>query len=229
MEYFIQIIGSIASIGGIPLAIYLYIKSKENQFDKIKREIIRVLSFQIGEERQISSFEIDSVIKSKLKENRLSINKISITDVIEDLTTTTIASPLLDSNKKQIVLEQLKSIHLKGKLFDHIESLDFEKITEDEINSLAKEFVAESKQSNSKNQDNKEKLSSQFGAISIILTIISFVTFFVGQETFDNYLLPEGGNEILFGYKGGIITSVVLSILTLIITYFLRKKENKKQ
>ena len=57
MDFF-SIIGTVASIGSIPLSIYLYIKSRENNIDKVKREIVKILSHQIGDRRQLTSFEI---------------------------------------------------------------------------------------------------------------------------------------------------------------------------
>ena len=64
MEQIFQLIGSIASVGSIPLAVYFYLKSKETKLIKIKNDIIRTLSYQIGENRNLSTFEIDTVIKN---------------------------------------------------------------------------------------------------------------------------------------------------------------------
>ncbi len=78
MNELFTITGSIASIGSIPLAIYLFIKLRESRFDKIKREIVRILSYQIGENRDLRIFEIETVINSKIRENRIKPNSISI-------------------------------------------------------------------------------------------------------------------------------------------------------
>lgn len=67
MNNILQIIGSIASIGGIPLAIYLFLRSKEAKLIRLKREIVKILSYQIGEGRNLSIFEIQAVIDSKLE------------------------------------------------------------------------------------------------------------------------------------------------------------------
>ena len=85
MEYILTILGTIASLGAIPLSIYFYLKSKENKFDKVKKEIVKILSYQIGEERELTAFEIQTVINSKLRENRFKTNIVSIDEIVEDL------------------------------------------------------------------------------------------------------------------------------------------------
>lgn len=71
-----QVIGSLASIGGVPLAIYLYIKSKEGKIDSVRREIVKLLSYQIGEGRNLKLFEIQTIINSKLREKKLRIIRL---------------------------------------------------------------------------------------------------------------------------------------------------------
>ena len=65
----VQVIGSIASILGIPLAIYLYLRQRESNIRKIRELILDILSRQIGEGRSLSVFEIRSVIESVLRKN----------------------------------------------------------------------------------------------------------------------------------------------------------------
>src|SRR4051812_18711686 len=99
MNDFISIIGTIASVGSIPLAIYLFLKSKENSFDKVKRDIVRILSHQIGSNRQLTSLELQSVINSKLRDNKIGLNNITADEIIEDLVTEVISNPLIDNEK----------------------------------------------------------------------------------------------------------------------------------
>jgi len=49
MKEIFTIIGSIASIGSLPLAIYLYLKSREAKYNRVFREIVNIQSFQIEE------------------------------------------------------------------------------------------------------------------------------------------------------------------------------------
>ena len=65
MDAFLQILGSVASIGSIPLTIYFYLRSRESKFTKLKFDIVKVLSYQIGEGRELALFEVGAVIDSK--------------------------------------------------------------------------------------------------------------------------------------------------------------------
>jgi hypothetical protein len=110
MDNILTYIGTIASIGSIPLAIYFYIKSREETADKIRREILKIISYQIGENRTLNLFEIDKVINSNIRNNKLKKNTITSKNVIEDLISDTISSPLLDSSRKNAILQNLKDI-----------------------------------------------------------------------------------------------------------------------
>ncbi len=110
MESLLTYIGSFASIGGIPLAIYLYLKSREGKIDKIRRDILQIISYQIGEDRRLNTFEIEKVISSNIRNNKLAIESITVGNIIEDLISDTISSPLLNSESKNKILENLKDI-----------------------------------------------------------------------------------------------------------------------
>jgi len=110
METVLTYIGSIASIGGIPLAIYLYLKSREDKIDKIRRQVLQIISYQIGEKRDLKIFEIEKVINSNVRNNKLAIGSITASNIIEDLISDTIASPLLDPERKNQIIDNLQKI-----------------------------------------------------------------------------------------------------------------------
>lgn len=110
METVLTYIGSIASIGGIPLAIYLYLKSREDKIDKIRRQVLQIISYQIGEKRDLRTFEIEKVINSNIRNNKLAIGSITVSNIIEDLISDTIASPLLDPERKNQIMHNLQKI-----------------------------------------------------------------------------------------------------------------------
>lgn len=110
MDNILTYIGTIASIASIPLAIYFYIKSREETADKIRREILRIISYQIGENRTLNFFEIEKVINSNIRNNKLKKGTITPKNVIEDLISDTISSPLLDSTRKDAILKNLREI-----------------------------------------------------------------------------------------------------------------------
>lgn len=65
----LQVLGSLASLAAIPLSVYLYLRSREARAAKLRREIVRILSYQIGEGRDLSLFEVQAVIDSKTREH----------------------------------------------------------------------------------------------------------------------------------------------------------------
>ena len=93
------------------ISYFFYFESKLDSLNKIKREIIRTISLQIRENRELTNFELKTVINSKLRENRKKEGSILIIDVIEDLVAEIIASPLIDSNRKKSILENLVNLH----------------------------------------------------------------------------------------------------------------------
>ncbi|NHQ61059.1 hypothetical protein G9409_10795 [Chlorobium sp. BLA1] len=236
MEQILTILGTIASLGGIPLSIYLYLKSKEAKFDKIKKEIVRTLSYQIGEEREITAFEIQTVINSKLRENRFKTNSVNIDEIVEDLVSETISSPMIDRNRKKIILDNLKNIYVKGEILEKLDSIKFtgeEKVTWENLEPKIKDLVASRKGLDDKIrsiEENREKsyerISTWFATISAGLTIIAGVAAIVGQESFQKLFEQLNQNkettQIVFALMTGIITSILSGLLTTL----LKRKQN---
>ena len=65
--------------------------SREVKFSKLKREIVKILSYQIGEGRNLSTFEIQAVIDSKIREAGIKGNALSVSEIVEDLVSETIS------------------------------------------------------------------------------------------------------------------------------------------
>ena len=108
MENLLSYIGSIASVGSIPLAIYLFLKSKEDKIDNVRRQILKIISYQIGENRLLSEFEINKIINSNIRNNKLDRHSISMENILEDLVSDTVSSPLLNTDRKDEILKNLK-------------------------------------------------------------------------------------------------------------------------
>lgn len=115
METFLHLIGSIASIGSIPLTIYIYLRS----LDKRRKDFIKSLFYQIVDGKKFSFFEIQSIINSKKRGADVRL-MLSPDDVIEDLVTETISTSMLNSDQKKYILLNLMEIHSKGKIFKTI-------------------------------------------------------------------------------------------------------------
>lgn len=105
----IGIIGSLASVGAIPLSIWLYLRSQEERLTTTRREILHILSYQLGEGRPLTLFEIHAVIESKTRAKKLKLGLITPKQIVDDLVTDTIANPLLHSGRKAEILSELES------------------------------------------------------------------------------------------------------------------------
>lgn len=233
----ISIIGTIASVGGIPLAIYLFIRSKEANQDKVKREIVRILSHQIGDGRELSAFEIQAVINSKLRENKLNPDLIDVNEVIEDLITEIISNPLIENDKKNFYLKNFNKIFTKSKLYQVIENLSLdeeilklpepekEKYLEKEVKELmaSQKEVAEIIKSEKEKSRISDKTSTLFGFIAAITTVatttIGLVQDFGGLNIFENIKLNTEVASIIMG--------IVASITAGILVTFVKRIENK--
>ncbi|MDP1881066.1 MAG: hypothetical protein Q8K60_09035 [Parachlamydiaceae bacterium] len=194
MDSFLQILGSIASIGSIPLAIFIYIRSREVKFYRIKQEIVKILSYQIGEGRSLSVFEISAVISSKVRENSIKNNAIEVYDIIEDLVSETIASPMLESERKKEIISNLESLHTKDKLsiiqtkpilgkIDTSENPNNQKTNRnfgDNINISDTHSI--SMKENISKFNYTSKLSERFAVIASVMTIIALIITVFGEK-----------------------------------------------
>lgn len=232
MNDFFSLVGSVASLVSIPLAIYLYLKSKEAKFDRLKKDIVKVLSYQIGDERQLSTFEIKTVISSKLRENRIKIDSVSVTEVIEDLVSETISSPLIGKDRKTKILDNLKKIYLKGGLFEEIEAItesdeDSAEAIEPKVKTMIQHRIRLKRDSEHLDEFRKryrQSISTMFLLISFIITTITVIVAIVGNDTFEEWNKkledPFKGNEFVVTITMGAIASILAGAAT----YLFRKK-----
>ena len=235
MGEFFQIIGSIASLIGIPLAIYLYLKSKEAKFDRLKKEIVKVLSYQIGDERLLTNFEIRTVINSVLRENRIKTDSITISEIVEDLVSEVMASPLINKDRKTQILNELKKIYLKGEIFDQIDQLDSEQETSwDNLEAKLKSLVADKNEVNekiseaqSKADRYRAKLSTTFAFTAAFITVATVVVGFINKDKFWSELIPDDEELILFEIIIPLLAGVATSIMGVIVASFIRKKRKE--
>lgn len=114
----LNLLGSIASIGAIPLSIYLYLRAREEKIANARREIVRILSYQLGEARPVTLFEVESVIQSVLRNRRLKLDAITPSEVVNDLVTETISNPMLVPQRKQVILTELERALLAPAISD---------------------------------------------------------------------------------------------------------------
>ncbi|HFD4110555.1 TPA: hypothetical protein ACPVYA_004661, partial [Vibrio parahaemolyticus] len=146
MNEVLQIVGSLASIVGIPLAVYLYIKSKAEKHFEVRREIVKRLSYQVGEGREISPFELNVIIDSLVREKKIKESVITPDSVIEDLTSEIVSSPLLDKNRKDTVVIELQKLHSKHapNLSSQVDDIDWGASEGNSIELEVSEYKAKS-------------------------------------------------------------------------------------
>lgn len=236
MNGFFSIIGSTASLISVPLAIYLFLKSKEAKFDKLKKDIARILSYQIGDERKLSTFEIKTVISSKLRENNINADSVTVSEIIEDLVSETISSPLIGKDRKTEILENLKKLYFRGEIFEEIDN-----ISETDIqnwDSLEHRFktIFEHRSDLDKqlyklkeNTDRyRQRISTIFAIMSFLMIVITLIISVVGKNTF-----LEWNQKLNEPFKHEFIITIILSSLTSIIsglgTFVFRKKIKRKR
>lgn len=214
MSEFLQIIGSIASITGIPLAVFLYLRQREAKYRRLRVDICKSLSYKIGENSEITLFELESIIETKAREYGINPSRVSPDGVVKDLVTETISNPMLNSERKGKVVQNLQNIHQEGisKGFD-IEPNGKKQLEEKDL-KVRHEF---------------KKLSTVFGILAggitgilgmaVITDTKAIITFFK-----ENY-------NFLIGILGSIIAAIILYLVTMIMkiaTRFKKKIIKKK-
>lgn len=224
MNEALQIIGSIASIGSIPLAIYLFLKSQVQKYIDIRRDIVNRLSFQIGEGRKLTLFEIQSVIESRVRENRIKSNIIRPDEIIEDLVTATVNSPLLESSRKGEIVSALSELHSLGKLHFLLASdstiykrfLAYlkESKQETEVEVVEKALEKEAEQGKKSKTANAPEL---FGAISTIIALIAAMITLIDISGTLSILPKLLNSEMLTSLALGIGASIIAAVLTALI------------
>lgn len=238
MNDFFSIIGTIASIGSIPLSVYLYIKSKENSIDKVKREVVKILSHQIGDRRKLTTFEIQTVINSKARDAKINTFKISVNEIIEDLVSETISNPLLDKTIKESIIAELKGIYFKGEVLVSIDKLEINTRPENELTDEA-EVEAEIKNiiNRRKSADNsperkinerKRTFSDFFGKITVGMTIIATLTILLGKENVDNLNEPFLDFLRKNDFYIGLTISLLTALIGLLVSYITWKASKNK-
>lgn len=238
MDFF-SIILTLASVGSIPLSYYLYIKSKENKVEKVKRDIVKILSYQIGDRRQLTTFEIQTVINSKNRESNIAQGKITIVQIIEDLVSETISNPLLEKDIKESIISVLKNIYFKNELLKSIDIIELQTRDDKIIHAQDENIEIEIKNIIEKRNDVKEEMESQskipiqtsdyFAVVAIIVTIISTgISLILESDLFKDLTNPL--NKLLHDHYVilGFVVSALSTAFAFLATEIIKKTGNKK-
>ncbi|MFT7404934.1 hypothetical protein [Zhongshania sp.] len=224
MNDILQIIGSVASILGVPLAVYLYLKSQVQKYATVRREIVKRLSHQIGEGRTVGLFELNAVIDSLVRENRLRLGAITGNSVIEDLIAETVSSPLLDSGRKEQLITELSEVHSMGKVFHAIQSDNsiFEKFLQHLKVESGSVDETEKIREVIKNTTNKSSETSKtpelFGAIASIIALVTATLSVAGITEGPNILPKILDSNLITSISLGVAGSVLAAVLVAVIS-----------
>ncbi|HCG5924849.1 TPA: hypothetical protein NJ084_004747 [Vibrio parahaemolyticus] len=184
MNEFLQIVGSLASIVGIPLAVYLYFKGQAEKYFDVRRDIVKRLSYQVGEGREISQFELNAVIDSMVREKRLKQSSISANSVVEDLISETISSPLLDKARKDTLVMELQRLHSECEVYESIKKngSDTMTITQSSSGKVSTEVKSSEVKSSEVKESSSGKKPEVFAISASLLTaMVASYTYTVGD------------------------------------------------
>lgn len=224
MNEILQIIGSVASILGVPLAFYLYLKSQVQKYAGVRREIVKRLSHQIGEGRRVGVFELNAVIDSLVRENRLRRGSITGNSVVEDLIAETVSSPLLDSGRKEQLINELSEVHSIGKVFQAIQSDDetFEKFLShlkvETGNSNEADKIRDEIERSSEKSKEATKTPELFGVVATVIAGVTASLSVAGITEGLNILPKILNSNVITGVSLGLGASVLAAVVVVIIT-----------
>lgn len=236
MNEVLQLIGSIASIASIPLAVFLYLRQKEAQYRRLRQDIAETLSYKIGEDSDISLFEVSAVIEAKARDAGVNPNLIPSDGVIEDLVAETISNPMLDSERKRRVVENLQSIHSAGLCLRILSTYSGPlsqtltkaaariELKPDEKEELHRKEADDLRRRAVKPSPAFEALSTTFG---VIAALISILTFFVGTSSLRGIAAWFHDNTPLLGLVAGVLSSLIAGLLTGLLSGWRAKTRRK--
>lgn len=228
MNDIISLIGTIASIGSIPLGFYFFIKGKEEKRDKVKRDIVKILLYQLNDSNLVSIFEIQSVINSKCRESKVSVDSITITEIIDDLLSEIISNPLLQKESKRIFIANLKFLSHRI-LTTTDKEINKETITLEKLKDVDQdkiEIELQREQEKVKHKEKTESLSQIFSVITSLLGVVAGIAAFSSEVFLNNDVFKKlfEKNDFLLA----MIMGVIVSILGATISYFVKKSKDKK-
>jgi hypothetical protein len=209
MEFWLQLLGSAASIVSIPLAVYLYIRSQEAQYRRVREEVARSLSYQIGDGRKLSAFEIQAVIDSQSRQNRIRRGKILADEIVEDLVTDTIRNPMIASERKEEIIGNLRDVHSKSAIFAvltrSVIDADFLKTVSSDTGQLdlvkLRDRILEVKKDKPKRDLRLlARISNVFliAFVGLCFSVVTIVYVFFPEFWRESYSWPQG-KSVMFG------------------------------
>lgn len=219
MDQLFSLFGSIALIGSIPLAIFFIVKTKYEKYENICIIIVRTLALHIGNNTYLSIYDVYNIIKSKYTENKIKEN------FIKDLIYETISCPVIENEKKELIINNLRMFYTKTDINEFIDSLENKKIDNDKINSFNKNnFANFNILLNDKllKKEIEERYSCAFSYFLSAFKLLAFIItgIFSILTISENFLFKKTFN-FMYINNLTILKTILLSILVSILASFL--------
>lgn len=220
----LSILGSLASLAAIPLSFYLYLRGKEARVSQVRREVVKALSYQIGEGRDLTLFTVRAVIRSKLREERAKGDEISVEEVVEDLVTETMIEPMLDPGRKDIILGNLSQLYHLGPISQILQrypitAAQLARWVAQEYDLSPKELALADRATDMARSSPAERspsprlASTLFGLLSVLMSLVLFGVFEKELSgLFDAFSKSLPLIEILAG-AGGTLVGLLVTVL----------------
>lgn len=240
----LSIIGTFASILSLPLAVYFYLKTKDDKYNKVKSEIVSIILNHMGAGNDVSTSNVNSIIHTKLIEANLKSNKISRHEIIDAVETEIISNPLLSKELKKELLKSADQLYYFQHHFDDYrweESVTID-INDDDDNSTDDNIQSNNNSTpDTQNSDahahkpgkfkdhkvymRKSKRESNFNsesmknAMSIIVLLTAIATSLIYPFIDTGHMKPEPPTL----YYGMIAAFMVISLVLAILIHYNKK------
>jgi hypothetical protein len=205
-----QYLGILTSIISFPYTFIIAKKSFDVKYEKNKTNIIEKLLFFIGNENEIDSIQILSIIKSISRNNNIDEKKILPSEIIEDLINFVIGNPIFSEQRKIEINNKLKKV-----LTEYLHYQGYQGSINDNDEDLKKYFASSNfyKYVKEKHIRFVKNIMINFMIISITLLFIIFLLMHIFHEQ-DYYFFN------LF------LITLPIIFMGIIIYYTLNKKKN---
>jgi len=198
-----QYLGTFASIFSIPLAIILHFKANSAKQSKVRLEIVRTLSYRIGEGQKLSRFEISAVFNSKIREHNIWKAQFTELIVLEDIITDVVSNPFLSTDHKTIIIQDIEHIFMSYGTKKDI--MDMNKPTKIHL-----EYTS--------------KFTSIAGILAAIMTAVFAALLGDTGERIASVII---GSYFLSWIAAGIIVALISFGFSALIAYFITPKRKK--
>lgn len=211
MDNIFQFVGTFASIFSIPLAIILYFKASDVRQNKIRLEIIRSLSYRIGDGDVLSKMEVSAVFHSKLREHNIRKPIFNEVSILEDIVADAVSNPLVTKEQKYSIIECTSNLLLSYGVI--------KKRTENESNTNIEIQVF------SNASKGKRNIEEVFAVISGLFSAISAMFNISFNETLSKYIQNISfPSELVLSFVITVIAALGTAILSIVIQRIKEKK-----